>query len=59
MDGNEIRYAKIVWNEDGKAHVVRARPLGEENGFLKFQLSDGRSLLLSKVAVVKIEEVLQ
>ena len=59
MDGNEIRFVKIVWCEDGKARVVRGKPLGEEDGFFKFQLQDGRYLLLSKAAVVKIEEVPQ
>jgi len=34
-----------------------ARSAGEENGFLKFILSNGAVLCLHKPAVVKIEEV--
>jgi hypothetical protein len=48
---------KVVWLELNQIHTVVATPSGEENGFLKFQLLNGNSVLLSRAAIVKIEEL--
>jgi hypothetical protein len=52
------RRFKIVWNEGLQPHVVYGEPLNEEDPlFMSFRLSDGHTIRLNKVAVVKIEEV--
>ena len=55
-DGTAKR-CKVVWTEGSEVHSVMARSAGEENGFLKFILSNGAALCLHKSAVIKIEEV--
>jgi hypothetical protein len=47
---------KVVWLEGQEPHSVWATPIGEEDCFLLFTLSNGVTLRLQKSAVVKIEE---
>ncbi len=48
---------KVVWTELDRLHSIIATPLGEENGFLKLRLVNGNSILLSRSAIIKVEEV--
>jgi len=51
------RKVKVVWHEGGQARAVNAVLAdGEEGGFLRFELADGRILRLNKASIVKIED---
>ena len=48
---------KVVWSEGVETHSAKAFNYADEDGFLKFDLFDGRVLRLSKRCILKIEEV--
>ena len=50
------RMVKVVWQEGGNARAVRGEFIGEEDGFVKIGLADGRILRLNKASIVKIED---
>jgi hypothetical protein len=50
---------KVVWQEGQETHSAKASGFSEDNGFLRFDLWDGRTLRLSRGCVLKIEEVPQ
>jgi hypothetical protein len=51
------RKVKVVWHEGGAARAVHGHFVGEEAGFLKLRLADGRILQLNKTTIVKIEDM--
>ena len=57
MERNGIGKVKIVWIEGDEPHSIVATPQGEEDNFLKFLLRDGRTILLQKSMIIKLEEV--
>lgn len=50
------RMVKVVWQEARTTRAVYGFPDGEEGGFLRFELADGRVLRLNKASIVKIED---
>lgn len=48
---------KVVWTEGSEARCIVAKLAGEEDGFLRFILADGRNLRLNRSQVTKLEEV--
>jgi hypothetical protein len=50
------RSTKVVWVEGKETHSVWATPTGEEDGFLRFVLSNGATLRLQRSAIIKLEE---
>jgi len=50
---------KVVWSEGIETHSAKAFNYADEDGFLRFDLFDGRVLRLSKACVLKIEELSQ
>jgi hypothetical protein len=56
MDGTGKTGLKVVWLEGHETHSAKASRFSEDDGFLKFDLWDGRTLRLSRSCVLKIEE---
>ena len=52
------RKFKVLWHEEGKAHVIFGEEVANDDPFfLTFRLLDGHMIRLNKNAIVKVEEV--
>ena len=48
---------RVVWHEGKDARCIIGRLDGEDDGFLTFILSDGRTVKLNRQQITKMEEV--
>jgi len=56
MDRNGKGRFKILWAEKDELHSVWASSYSEQDGWVKANLMDGRTLLLAKATVLKVEQ---